>query len=90
MRGIVFTAMMMALAATQAGGQTTDPPVAPEAAKARWRQANYMCWNSEDLDGAVVSETAMKVACISAGVLTARLMDAGYCLDARLSEWGPC
>lgn len=90
MRATVFTTMMMALASTQAGGQVQDLPVAPEVAKERWRQANYLCWNGEDLDGNVVNETAMKVACISAGVLTARLMDAGYCLDARLSKWGPC
>ena len=90
MRARVFMAMMMVLAATQAGGQATDLPVAFEVAKERWKQAHYLCWNGEDLEGTVVNETAMKVACISAGVLTARLMDAGYCLDSRLSEWGPC
>lgn len=88
MRAIVFA--MTVLAATQAGGHTPDRSLSDEAAKEGWRQANRLCWSGRDFDGTLISETAMKVACISAGVLTARLVDAGYCLDARESEWKPC
>ena len=67
-----------------------DSPIQPELAGEKWKAANRLCWSGTNEDGLAVSEIEVKVACISAGVLTARLLDAGYCLNPEEAEWKPC
>jgi hypothetical protein len=63
--------------------------MSPEAAQ-HWNNANHMCWEGTNLDGEPISETEMKVACITAGALTARLIDVGNCLHPRQAVWQRC
>ncbi len=77
--------LLLAMSATVPG-----LPMSPETAKQHWQTVTHMCWEGTSLDGEPISETEMKVACITAGVLTAHLVDAGYCLHPRDAEWKPC
>lgn len=80
----------MGLALILLAAAVPDPPMAPEAAIERWHYATHLCWEGIDLLGQPISETEMKVACITAGVLTQRLTDANYCLHPREAVWKPC
>lgn len=86
--GVLQLAIVMA--STPTGATAPDAPMPPEMAKDRLPYVTHLCWEGEDLEGHPISETEMKVACITAGVLIARLMDAGYCLFPREDEWKRC
>lgn len=68
----------------------SDVPMPPEKAVERWRYADHICWTGTNHAGEPVSDAETKAACISAGVLTARLMDAGYCLHPQRDVWARC
>lgn len=58
--------------------------------KENWRRANSLCWQEVEADPSAASATGVKVACITLGILTQRLIDKGYCLDASKNEWERC
>lgn len=72
------------------GAVDIEPPMSPEVAKDRWHYVTHMCWEGTTLEGDPISETEMKVACITAGVLTQFLIEANYCLHPTEAEWKPC
>lgn len=55
-----------------------------------WRAANWTCESGKDHDGGDVDLQTIKSACVSMGVLTAKLAQAGYCFDAKNVEWASC
>lgn len=55
-----------------------------------WRAANWTCESGKNHDGDDVDLKTVKEACVSMGVLTAKLSEAGYCYDAKTVEWAPC
>lgn len=81
-------ALLILLSAT--GALAAEAPMEPEDAKQRWETVTHICWEGETLEGESVSETEMKVACITAGVLTQILLEADYCIDPNRGEWLPC
>lgn len=62
----------------------------PDEAISEWRAANWTCESGKDHDGVDVDLKQVKEACVSMGVLTAKLAQAGYCYDAKAVEWSAC
>lgn len=61
-----------------------------EQAVEQWRAVNWTCESGKDHDGVDVDLQTIKSACVSMGVMTAKLAQAGYCFDADKVEWSAC
>lgn len=82
------TVFAICLFATVAHAEQPEMP-APEAVD-EWRAANWTCESGQDHDGEPVDLKEVKAACVSMGILTAKLSQAGFCYDAKTVEWAPC
>jgi enamine deaminase RidA (YjgF/YER057c/UK114 family) len=79
-----------AIALLLVSGQVAPAPNTRDVDKESWHHANRLCWQDVEVDGSSASVTEVKVACIALGILTQRLIDGGYCLNARKNDWERC
>lgn len=81
---------LMALVLLASGAQAAQPEMSAPEAIDDWRAANWTCESGQNHDGEAVDLEEVKAACVSMGILTAKLSQAGFCYDAKTVEWATC